>query len=318
MAFNAEKKPCVSVISWRYIALVLPCRYHTLSSFCTRSYCQAIRKCWVFGDQYGATNALISGFAFAGLLATIWQQRQDLALQREEINETQQLHQQQLFETSFFNLLNLRERVVSDLVREGKYDPNPTRPAQGRELVKDVANTLYRHLECDGANLACVSEEYLLRRYGEIDSEYQRVMNAGESGNVSEYVRVSLNIIGYIGKAHFGKPDIKSHYLKIYRDMITLPELKLLYYACLSNQYLDSAHSTVSRLGFFDDLGTEDYACVLDIAFTRTKLCKSLWRKCPAIAVLHERATITNNMSGALSEIAEHVAMMSEDDEGQA
>lgn len=41
-----------------------------------------------FGDSFGAINALFSGFAFAGIIATIWLQRKELVLQREELKLT--------------------------------------------------------------------------------------------------------------------------------------------------------------------------------------------------------------------------------------
>lgn len=39
----------------------------------------------VFGDQFGAVNALFSGLAFAGLTYTIILQRRDLELQRNDL-----------------------------------------------------------------------------------------------------------------------------------------------------------------------------------------------------------------------------------------
>ena len=38
-----------------------------------------------FGDLFGSLNALVSGFAFAALIATLLLQRQELSLQREEL-----------------------------------------------------------------------------------------------------------------------------------------------------------------------------------------------------------------------------------------
>lgn len=52
--------------------------------------------CWLptwleraqFGDMFGGTNALFSGLALAGVVAAIWLQRKELALQRLELRET--------------------------------------------------------------------------------------------------------------------------------------------------------------------------------------------------------------------------------------
>ena len=73
-----------------------------------------------FGDSFGAINALFSGFAFAGLIYTIYLQREELGLQRDELKMTrielegqkQEFHIQnetlkiQRFENTFFQLLS--------------------------------------------------------------------------------------------------------------------------------------------------------------------------------------------------------------------
>ena len=44
----------------------------------------------LFGDPYGALNALFSGLAFAGVISTLLLQRQELAYQREELELTRE------------------------------------------------------------------------------------------------------------------------------------------------------------------------------------------------------------------------------------
>lgn len=82
-----------------------------------------------FGDQFGAVNALFSGFAFAGLIFTIILQKKELALQREQLAETReelkgqkiQMTEQnktlkiQRFENTFFKMLELQQQIVNDL-----------------------------------------------------------------------------------------------------------------------------------------------------------------------------------------------------------
>jgi len=43
-----------------------------------------------FGDSFGGVNALFSGLAFAGIIATILLQRKELALQRQELKLTRE------------------------------------------------------------------------------------------------------------------------------------------------------------------------------------------------------------------------------------
>ena len=44
----------------------------------------------LFGDRYGAINALFSGLAFAGVIVAILMQRRELELQRNELNATRE------------------------------------------------------------------------------------------------------------------------------------------------------------------------------------------------------------------------------------
>lgn len=82
-----------------------------------------------FGDMFGATNALFSGLAFAGLIITLILQRKELGLQRDELEETRkELRNQreefekenetlkyQRFENLFYNMLNLQQEIVAGL-----------------------------------------------------------------------------------------------------------------------------------------------------------------------------------------------------------
>jgi len=56
----------------------------------TSLYPDQMDKSGQFGDLFGTINALFSGLAFAGIIAAIWLQRQELQLQREELVSTRQ------------------------------------------------------------------------------------------------------------------------------------------------------------------------------------------------------------------------------------
>lgn len=76
----------------------------------------------LFGDSFGAVNALISAFAFAGMIVAFILQRYELRLQRKELeaqrkefetqNSTLKL---QRFENTFFNMMELQQQIVNDL-----------------------------------------------------------------------------------------------------------------------------------------------------------------------------------------------------------
>lgn len=76
----------------------------------------------VFGDKFGAINALFSGLAFAGIIFTIFLQKRELTLQREELEDTRKEFIQQndtlkkqRFENTFFQLLSLHGDIVDKL-----------------------------------------------------------------------------------------------------------------------------------------------------------------------------------------------------------
>lgn len=76
----------------------------------------------LFGDSFGGVNALISAFAFAGMIVTFVLQRYELSMQRKELeaqrlefssqNQTLRL---QRFENTFFNMMELQQSIVNDL-----------------------------------------------------------------------------------------------------------------------------------------------------------------------------------------------------------
>jgi hypothetical protein len=76
----------------------------------------------VFGDKFGAINSLFSGLAFAGIIFTIFLQKRELRLQREELTETRnefiqqnQTLKKQRFENTFFQLVQLHNDIVDKL-----------------------------------------------------------------------------------------------------------------------------------------------------------------------------------------------------------
>lgn len=75
-----------------------------------------------FGDMFGSINALFSGLALAGIIITILLQQKELRLQRQELSATREEFKIQnetlriqRFENTFFNLLNIHHKIVSDI-----------------------------------------------------------------------------------------------------------------------------------------------------------------------------------------------------------
>jgi hypothetical protein len=189
----------------------------------------------IFGDMFGATNALFSGLAFAGVIYAILLQRQELKLQRDELALTRgelagqrvQLQaqnetlQQQNFENTFFQLLRLHNDIVNaiDLRDEG-----------GRETTV-------------GRDCFKVFHERFTRRWSKspVDagkSELHRINNtylgyyAGVEADVGHYFRSLYNIIKFIDKSAVADKRV---YTNLVRAQLSTYEPALLFYNCLSD-----------------------------------------------------------------------------------
>jgi hypothetical protein len=92
-----------------------------------------------FGDMFGAVNALFSGLAFVGVIYAILLQRQELALQRIELEltrkelarsaEAQEQSQQSLMRQAFSGELSAQVSAISSLLTA--YDDERKRAGAG-------------------------------------------------------------------------------------------------------------------------------------------------------------------------------------------
>ena len=131
----------------------------------------------VFGDKFGAVNALFSGLAFAGLIITLFLQKSELALQREELqltreemksqrsefvkeNETLKL---QRFENLFYNMLNLQQEIVNDLRAEYNYEDITAVPLANGGQGYENRNVRRVVIGRDVFRYAFESEEFYLK-----------------------------------------------------------------------------------------------------------------------------------------------------------
>jgi hypothetical protein len=95
------------IIAWLWWGKYLPCFL--------KNHDYLIDNPGIFGDMFGALNTLFTGLAFVGLIYTILQQREQLAIAIDEIEDTRKSQIQQRFENTFFQLLNLLTGVIESL-----------------------------------------------------------------------------------------------------------------------------------------------------------------------------------------------------------
>jgi hypothetical protein len=107
-----------------------------------------------FGDLFGSVNALFSGFAFAGIIYTIYLQRKEIALQRLELKlqrqemaaSTKELKNQVKVNIVQLEISKLNARIEAQkaLLRTGS--PNETHNKAKDEIDK-IANDMQRIID---------------------------------------------------------------------------------------------------------------------------------------------------------------------------
>jgi hypothetical protein len=84
----------------------------------------SIGKAAAFGDSFGAITSLFAGLGFAGILATIFLQREELKLTRRELEETKKTLTRQRFEDTFYRLIELYRLNLEAIVVPSRSKPS--------------------------------------------------------------------------------------------------------------------------------------------------------------------------------------------------
>lgn len=203
-----------------------------------------------FGDSFGALTSLFTGLAFVGLIVTLRQQKAQIAMQREDLKlqrdemeaaraelsgqkEQMELQnqslKQQMFEQTFFNLLNVFNQYIVDLVENGPLlsgEPKRGRDQLGRILV-DLIDVTYRFDEIkEGKRVEVVrtSTEMMELTVGSFLSNYFH-----HADDLNSYFRLLYNILKLVDQSGV---DQKKTYTNILRAQLTDSELLLIALNC--------------------------------------------------------------------------------------
>ena len=191
-----------------------------------------------FGDMFGAANALFTGLSFVGLIVTILLQRKDLNSQQEQLDVQNKTNLTINFETSFFNLLNARNNIVSNI--------EVTFEARG-------LNTTFR-----GRELIAKLFSKLLMRTPDIEA-YKSVYSHLSTGyrELSLLFRNLFQIIKFVDEYSFQlnlseETKIKQKYIDILRDQLSDHEIAFLFYECILNDNSLELKNYVIQYGLVD------------------------------------------------------------------
>ncbi|WP_447766883.1 putative phage abortive infection protein [Aeromonas veronii] len=194
-----------------------------------------------FGDVYGALNTLFSGLAFSGVIISIVLQSIELKATRKEMNaqalqfelQTEAM-QKQVFESSFFSMMNLHNTITSNLRNEDKF----------RELffdLRDVAEDTHHDSQGLFNHLNSVYDTFMKNSYADI----------------GHYFRYIYQIIKFIDGSKLNKDD-KLVYSNILRAQFSNYELVLLFVNCLCYKRSDKFKLLVEEYSFFEHIYNSD------------------------------------------------------------
>ena len=208
----------------------------------------------VFGDSWGGVNALISAFAFAGVIVTLFLQNRDLNLQRkemarqrEEFEKENETLKYQRFENLFYNMLNLQQEIVAGL----RYDyeekqtilvpQKDSYPLQDeRRVDKVVTGREVFRFTFEEAEIYLGGRD----KFGKhiIVQGYRRFLNAKGLSNYDEtwiptifdhYFRHLYKIIQFVDNQGFSF-DEAYKYISLLRGTLSRYELVWIYYNALN------------------------------------------------------------------------------------
>lgn len=212
-----------------------------------------------FGDMFGALGAVFSGLAFAGLIVTLIQQhddlklqREDLRLQRQEIAQTnlelalqrKEMEEQnktimlQRFENTFFNMLEMQQKIVSEL----KYSNSNKQEYQGREAIQ------YMYLD--------IKNRSIIYHNSDIDHSLNNYYYFVDIGKMDHYFRHLYRIIKYVDEyePELLSKQLKYNYLCILRAQLSKDELLMLFYNCLSEYGEECFKPLIEKYALLDNI----------------------------------------------------------------
>ncbi len=251
-----------SLFIWLIVAVVAICAAYSFIMYLLFS--DNIEKRGQFGDMFGFLGALFSGLAFAGLIVTIRQQREDLKNQRDEIelqredlkaqtealklqkeeirqtNEELKLQREEMkaqnktimlqrFETTFFNMLKSLNEVRNDIKFSGTIDMYTGKPEvyEGKFAIEKVYQLGFPQIKQHGYNAP------FIKNY------------------MSHYFRHLIQTLTIIDVADFLSFQEKCYYTEIVSSHMSLHEMCAFFYYCLSDEAKDKTKILIEKYALF-------------------------------------------------------------------
>lgn len=220
----------------------------------------------LFGDMFGASNALFTGLSFVGVIIAILLQRQELKLQRKELELTRKEMEQtrdefvtqnytlklQQFENTFFQML----KMLEDIVKRQKYhETNNTFTGE------DVFDIMFKNFYSEKFNFVVKKQkiDQLEALYNRdiVESEF-KFLNKDELLGIFKNANEELNrklmpYILHIGLMlkllHDSNINNKQVYSSILQSQLNDNQLKYILFKCLQNDMQNDFYDHVLEFG---------------------------------------------------------------------
>lgn len=198
----------------------------------------------LFGDSWGGVNAIISAFAFAGVIVTLFLQNRDLNLQRKEMSrqseefaKENETIKYQRFENLFYNMLNLQQEIVAALRFDHKVKytlPNnvSTQRCWSSDIItgRDVFRYTFEDIEIPISRVFKGYREYLgIEGLGSYDNTWIPTI-------FDHYFRHLYKIIQFVDNQKFSYEETYK-YISMLRGTLSRYELVWLYYNALNPSF---------------------------------------------------------------------------------
>lgn len=225
-----------------------------------------------FGDMFGAVNALFSGLAFAGLIATLLYQKNELKLQREELKLTREELQgqrkefeeqnktlkRQRFENTFFNMLSLQQEIVANL----SYDDvekimsgNPLKPEVKHILYN--GRTIFHELYLNLIVSTTHNKSYYGIKQAIIVHGVEIYSSIPLTTRFDHYFRHLYRIYKYVDSSDLIADEERYNYACIIRSQLSDYELVMLFYNCLTENGREKFKPLIEKYTTFNNLRDE-------------------------------------------------------------
>lgn len=235
-----------------------------------------------FGDMFGFLGALFSGLAFAGLIVTIRQQRDDLKNQRDEI----ELQREDLKAQT--EALKLQKEEIRQTNEELKLQREEMKVQNKTIMLQRFETTFFNMLKTLSNVRDDVKYTNGLQVYGgneAIERMYQIAVSYTEGGNgyniplfkqyMAHYFRHLIQTLKIISTANFLSIQEKYYYTDILSSHMSIYELGMFLYYCLSDEGKTTAKKIVESCALFTYLKDsniipqEEFSHFSDGAFTQ-------------------------------------------------